>query len=293
MSLRYGLDVGATKVLGVVVDDGRVVAEVREPSALGVDGVVATVAKVVDELRDLAGAPSDAIGIGLPGLVDVVGGRVQHAVNLGLDESAPLRDLLVDRLGQPVALENDVNAAALGASRVLGADDLALVSIGTGLAAGTVLDGRLRRGLRAAAGEIGHVPVDPRGRRCECGQLGCLETIASGSAVSRAWPSEDEPSAVALFAAADAGDPRAVDVRRDLADGIAAAVRMLCLSVDVERVVLGGGVSQLGEPLAVAVRDALHRQASGSAFLGALDLASRVTVVPAGVPVAAIGAALL
>jgi glucokinase len=294
MSARFGLDVGATKVLGVVLDaqDG-VVAEVREPSALGVDGVVATVAKVVDELRDLAGAePRGPIGVGVPGLVDVATGRVQHAVNLGLDESAPLRDLLADRLDHPVVLENDVNAAALGAARVLGARDLALLSIGTGLAAGLVLDGVLRRGRHGAAGEIGHVPVDPAGRRCECGQVGCLETVASGSSVTRAWPATDLPPAVALFAAAAAGDRRALAVQRDLGAGVAAAVRTLCLTVDVECVVLGGGVAQLGEPLAEVVREALREQARGSAFLAALDLASRVVVVPDGVPVAAVGAAL-
>ncbi|MEO9322464.1 ROK family protein [Nocardioides sp. C4-1] len=292
---RVGLDIGATKVLGVVLDDsGRVIAQVREPSAQGVDGVVATAAKVVDALRDATGAsPRGPIGVGVPGLVDVASGSVQHAVNLGLDDQAPLRDLLADRLDHPVVLENDVNAATLGAAEATGARDLALISVGTGLAAGLVLDGVLRRGVHAAAGEIGHVPVDPAGRRCECGQVGCLETIASGSAVARAWPSAVRPPAVALFAAAEAGDTDALAVRDALAGGIAAAVRMLCLAVDVDHVVLGGGVAQLGEPLAEVVRRALRDQARDSAFLSVLGLAERISVVPSDIPVAAVGAALL
>ena len=149
----------------------------------------------------------------MPGLVDVERGAVKHAVNLGVDgDWLPLGDLLADGSGVPVVVENDVNAATLGAAALSGADDLVYLSIGTGLAAGLVLDGRLRRGEHGAAGEIGHVPVDPTGVLCQCGQRGCLETIASGSALAAAWPSGDVPPAQALFAAAPAGDPAAIAV---------------------------------------------------------------------------------
>jgi len=196
----------------------------------------------------------------------------------------------------PVVVENDVNAAALGAAQVLGlgSTDLALLSIGTGLAAGLVTDGRLRRGARGAAGEIGHIPVDPAGPLCSCGQHGCLETLASGSAIAAAWPVADGGSpATALFAAAAGGDPRAVVVRDAFADAVAAAVRLLVLTCDVETVVLGGGVTDLGGELLDAVVAALGRQAAGSPFLAALQLPERVAIVPAGSAVAAIGAALV
>jgi predicted NBD/HSP70 family sugar kinase len=240
------------------------------------------------------GSPATSVGLGIPGLVDVEHGTVKHAVNLGVDgDWVPLRAELEARLGVPVAVENDVNVATLGAMALCGIRDLVYLSIGTGLAAGLVLDGALRRGSTGAAGEIGHVPIDPQGVLCQCGQRGCLETIASGRALAEAWPSGDGPPAQALFAAAAAGDARAIEVRDRFAAGVADAVRTLCLSVDPATIVLGGGVAHLGEPLVEAVAAALHAQAASSPFLASLDLAARIRVVPDDQPVAAIGAALL
>jgi len=293
-SRAIGLDIGATKTLGVLVDaDGRVLEQVREATEPGADGVVRTAQLVVSHL-----GAATSVGLGIPGLVDVELGAVKHAVNLGVDgEWLPLRAQLEARLGVPVAVENDVNVATLGAVALTGIRDLVYLSIGTGLAAGLVLDGTLRRGATGAAGEIGHVPIDPLGSVCQCGQRGCLETVASGRALAEAWPSapgpHSEPPAQALFAAAAAGDPRAVEVRDRFAAGVADAVRTLCLSVDPATIVLGGGVSHLGAPLVAAVADALRAQAASSPFLASLDLAGRIRVVPDDQPVAAIGAALL
>jgi len=220
-------------------------------------------------------------------------GVVQHAVNLGLAESLPLRDLLAAELGTPVTVENDANAATLGAVAQTGQQDLVYLSIGTGLAAGLAIGGRLRRGVHGAAGEVGHIPVDPQGLPCTCGQTGCLETVASGSAVAAAWPVADQHPAEALFAAAAAGDPKAIAVRDRFAAGVAATVRVLCLAVDPAVVVLGGGVSHLGDPLRVAVAAALLDQAAEAPFLAALDLAGRLRILPPDVPVAALGAALI
>jgi predicted NBD/HSP70 family sugar kinase len=294
--MNLGLDIGATKTLGVVLDDDGVIrAEQREPTAPGADGVVATAGRVVDALRARTGDPlAGPVGVGVPGLVDVERGAVKHAVNLGLDgDWLSLGELLGRRLGARTVIENDVNAASLGAAALSGEDDLVYVSIGTGLAAGLVLDGRLRRGRHGAAGEVGHVPVDPDGALCRCGQRGCLETVASGSAIAASWPSADTPPAQALFAAAQAGDDRAVALRDTFAAGIAAAVRALCLAVDPTVVVLGGGVAQLGDSLRAAVAQALRAQAAGSPFLASLDLAGRLRVVPSSYPVAAVGASLL
>ena len=294
--LFVGLDIGATKTLGLVVDRaGTIRAEVREATEPGADGVVRTAERVVEALRAATGQPlTGTVGVGIPGLVDVEQGAVKHAVNLGVDgEWLPLADLLGARLGVPVVVENDVNAATLGAVALSGEDDLVYLSIGTGLAAGLILQGRLRRGDHGAAGEIGHVPVDPAGALCTCGQRGCLETIASGSAIAAAWPSGDVPAAQALFAAAQSGDPKAIDARDRFAHGVASAVRVLSLTVDPRTVVLGGGVAQLGEQLRVAVAAALLDQAADSPFLASLDLAGRLRVVPSNYPVAAVGAALL
>jgi glucokinase len=291
-----GLDIGATKTLGVLVDGaGRVLHQVREATEPGPDGVVRTAERVVALLGAATdAAPATSVGLGIPGLVDVERGTVKHAVNLAVHgDWVPLRAELESRLGVRVVVENDVNVATLGAVALTGIRDLVYLSIGTGLAAGLVLDGVLRRGATGAAGEIGHVPIDPHGAVCQCGQRGCLETIASGSALAEASPQTEAEPAQALFAAAAAGDPRAVEVRDRFAAGVADAVRTLCLSVDPATIVLGGGVSHLGAPLVDAVAHALRAQASSSPFLASLDLAARIRVVPADQPVAAIGAALL
>lgn len=296
MTFSIGLDIGGTKIHGAVIDgDCAIVAEVRRPTEAGAEGVVRGAAAVVDELRAAVGAPVTTVGVGVPGLVDPDRGTVTHAVNLGLDgDRFPLADLLAQRLSSAVVVDNDVNVATLGAHALTGADDLAYLSIGTGLAAGLMLGGVLRRGDRGAAGEVGHIPLDPAGAECACGQRGCLETVVSGSALAAAWPSaRGVPPAQALFAAADAGDPGAIAARDRFAAGAAAAVRVLGLTADPRLVVLGGGVSTLGEPLRAVVADALDAQARSSAFLASLDLAGRVRVLPAGVPVAALGAAML
>lgn len=294
--LYVGLDIGGTKTLGLVVDAaGSIRAEVREATEPGADGVVRTAQRVVEALRVATGETlTGTVGVGVPGLVDVEQGAVKHAVNLGVEgEWLLLGDLLGERLGVPVVVENDVNAATLGAAALSGDDDLVFLSIGTGLAAGLMLQGRLRRGDHGAGGEVGHVPIDPSGVLCRCGQRGCLETIASGSAIAAAWPTDEAHPAEALFAAAQAGDPKAVDVRDHFAAGVADAVRLLSLTVDPSSVVLGGGVAQLGEQLRVAVAAALRDQAATSPFLASLDLAGRLRVVPSDYPVAAVGAALL
>jgi glucokinase len=297
-----GLDIGGTKTDGVVVDGhGTVVASLRRATPRGATAVVEAAAAMVTELLEQTGfalAADRAVGVGIPGLVDIRSGTVKHAVNLGIDgEWLTLGSQLSTRLDHEVLIENDVNVAALGTTPLLPprqAGDLAYLSIGTGLAAGLVLDGRLRRGVHGAAGEVGHLSVDPHGLPCSCGQVGCLETIASGSAIEAAWPSADPAGpAVDLFAAAEAGDTKAVDVVRRFAAAVATTIRVLCLTADVESVVLGGGVAQVGEPLLEAVRAQLYVQAAGSAFLSSLALGDRVMLVPVGYPAAAVGAALL
>ena len=296
-SLQVGLDIGATKILGAVIGaDGTVIAQTRLDTLSGPDGVLDTAVTVLDLLATaLDGALPSHIGIGIPGIVDRSRGTVAHAVNLGLGgDWFPLADRLADRTGASVIVENDLNAATWGAHVLSGADDLAYLSLGTGLAAGFVLSGVLRRGVHGAAGEIGHVPVDPAGQLCSCGQRGCLELRASGSALSAAWPAEGEvPPAEALFAAAAAGNPKAVAARDRFAAGVADAIRMLSLAVDPAAIIIGGGVAHVGAPLLDAVTAALRSQAAGSPFLAALGLADRLRLLPGELPVGAIGAALI
>jgi len=302
-----GLDVGGTKTLAVAIDGGPdagvdgVVATVRRPTGVGGGApLLRSTGEVLAELADAAGLPPGgfaAVGVGVPGLVDRAAGTVRHAVNLGVGATpVGLGDHLGRLSGAPVVVDNDVNLAAVGAAVALGCrGDLAYLSVGTGLAAGLLLGGRIRRGAHGAAGEIGHLPIDPHGPVCECGQRGCLEALASGAAIAARWPVGDgEVAATAsLLAAAAAGDPAARAVLDEVAGNLAGAVALLAQTVDPEVIVLGGGVADAGPGLLDAVRTALHQRASMSPVLTAIDLADRVALVPDGVPAGALGAAVL
>lgn len=301
--MRIGVDIGGTKTDAVVVDEsGAMVQQLRLTTGYGSEAVLQTAVEAVTRVAQLAGLAvhdAESIGIGIPGRVDSATGWVAHAVNLGVD-GLDFGGELSNRLGVAVRIENDVNAAALGAYHRLEADgwpwahdhSMAYLNIGTGLAAGIVIAGHLWRGSRGTAGEIGHIPIDPAGPLCPCGQRGCLEMMASGSAIARQWPTDHPQVAQQLFLAADAGDDTARLVRTHLLESVASAVRVLVLTVDVDVVVIGGGIASLGAPLLDGVRSVLQARAAESPFLSSLELTDRVRLVPSGFPSAAIGAAL-
>lgn len=295
--VSVGLDVGGTKIDAVAVaPDGEIVSRLRRPTGWGDDAVVSSIVDVVGALAVDGGFdPSSvgAVGVGIPGVVDSDTGRVLHAVNLGV-ESLDLADRVSARLSVPVRIENDVKAAALGAAVLRGiSGSMAYLNLGTGVAAGIVIDGEIWRGSRGTAGEVGHLSVDPNGRLCGCGQRGCIETFCGGGALARAW---DRPGALPvrdILDAADSGDERAVALRADLFHGAAAAVRALVLSADVERVIIGGGLIALGDRLHDGIRDSLREGAAASAFMRSLHLDERIELLPAGSPAAALGAAIV
>lgn len=298
-AVRVGLDVGGTKTDAVAVgDDGEIIARIRRPSGHGDAAVVGGVVESVRKLQAEAGfdlADVAAVGVGIPGLVDTAGGRVLHAVNLGV-ESLDLSSRAAAVLGVPVAVENDVKAAALGAAMIRGGgrdSSMAYLNLGTGVAAGIVAGGAIWRGAHGTAGEVGHISVDPAGRLCGCGQHGCIETLCGGGALARAWGRPGALPVRDIFDAADQGDSRALLLRADLARGAAAAVRVLVLSADVETVVIGGGLTALGDRLGDGVRSALIADAAGSPFLRSLRLDERIELLPPGSPAAALGAALV
>ncbi|TXK19273.1 ROK family protein [Homoserinibacter sp. GY 40078] len=297
--MRVGIDIGGTKTDAVAIgDDGAVAHTLRLPTGFGADEVLATAVSAVAELSARSGigvADFTSIGVGIPGAVSAATGRVSHAVNLGLAD-LELGAELESRLGRAVRVENDVNAAALGAFHLRGlgpAQSMAYLNLGTGLAAGLVLAGRLWRGLRGVAGEIGHIPVDPAGPVCPCGQRGCLELYASGSGVARQWPSSDPLPVRALFAAAASGDADAAGVRDRLLEATAEAARLLVLTVDVDDVVIGGGISRIGAPLLDGVRSVITRWEAASPFIASLALGDRLRLLPIDFPAAAVGAAFV
>jgi predicted NBD/HSP70 family sugar kinase len=293
---RLGIDIGGTKTAVALVADDTVQAFRSAPSGRGASGVVDVAVRLVREVLQADGRGGVVpVGACMPGLVDPVSGLARHAVNLEV-ESLDLAGELSARLGVPVAVENDVKAAALGAWRLRtarGAAEAALayLNLGTGLASAVVRDGVVVRGIDGAAGEIGHLPV-AGDTPCTCGQVGCLETVASGSALARLWPTAAR-RARDPFVAAAAGDPlagAAVDV---LCTGVGLAVQLLALASGAERVVIGGGLTALGPPLLDGIRADLARRARSSRMIDALGLPDRVELLPADVPVAALGAAWL
>lgn len=300
--MRLGIDIGGTKTEAVVVDQqGTVLHRVRVPTGYGSKGVIDSTHDAIIEALTAANLSVDGIsaaGVGVPGRVDRSTGVVVNAVNLGC-ETLEIGKGISDRFGFAVYVDNDVNAAALGAwhqreigTDALGIESMAYLNLGTGLAAGIVLSGRLWRGARGTAGEIGHISVDPSGPVCVCGQRGCLEAVASGSALSRQWPSTGPDLLQKLYSAVTEGDRVATQVWTRFLGNVASAVRVLMLTVDVEVIFIGGGVASVGTPLLDGVREALVEQAMLSPFLSFLQLADRLQLA-SSTGLGAIGAAML
>ena len=292
---RVGVDVGGTKIEAVLVNpSGEVAACERVPARPGNAAVLDDVTALV---RGVSGGRAvEAVGVGVPGQVDAAVGRIAHVVNLGIEE-LELGALAGERLGVPVHVENDVNAAAAGAVRVLcgsdGAGTIVCLNFGTGLAAGVVIDGHVHHGFSGAAGEIGHVPVDPNRFACPCGQRGCLETVCSGASVARLWPTDDgRPPMPDLIARAREGREDAVRVLAMVTHAIADSLQIIGQAYDPRLIVLGGGMAKTGHPLLEVIGDALHAREADCPFLAGLRLCDRLRLAPANVNLGALGAAV-
>lgn len=295
-ALRIGMDIGGSKTAAVALDHaGTVVAATQLFTERGSAGVLETAEQAIAELARLTDRTARdfaSVGIGIPGQIDRELGVVRNAYNIGVDRLA-LGPQLGDRTGLPVTLDNDVTAAAIGAAHLMGlSGTVAYLNLGTGLSAGFVVDGVPLRGAHGVAGEIGHLAVDRLERPCPCGQRGCLETVASGSALKTYWPAGgDHPGRIILSAIA-AGDDDARVAFDYLVRGAANCVRLLVLALDPHTVVIGGGLRLLGDPLLDGIRDTLDEWAAASPFLTELQLSGRVQVLAEDSSAAAVGAAL-
>jgi predicted NBD/HSP70 family sugar kinase len=270
MTTTIGIDIGGSSTTAVAIDRAGTILG-RHQVRGAVDGGRQMVAAAVSAVEGLDVDDVGAVGVGVPGQVDPLTGQVRMAVNLGVGSGAfDLGSELEDALGHLVVVENDVHAAALGAHESLRLDGdapqtLTLVSIGTGIGAGVVVHGELLRGAHGMAGEIGHVVVDETGAVCRCGQRGCLEAVAAGPAISRAWPRGTSGSAAtALFAAAAGGDPAAEKVAGRIAGHLTTALIWLSAAHDAELIVLAGGVSGAGQPFLEAVQEQVRRRGAAS-----------------------------
>jgi glucokinase len=306
--LLVGVDVGGSKIAVLVVDrEEKILARDSAPaSARPQSEASRVIAGVVERALLAAGAKPDdvaAVGVGVPGRVDPLTGAVSLAVNLGWS-GFPLGAELQARLGRPCIVENDVRAAALGLHRrhVVEVDDLAYLAVGTGVSAGVILHGRLHRGARGLAGEIGHVVVDPNGARCACGATGCLETLISGSGIARqareavaagrqtVLAETPDPTAIHVYRAVAAGDPLATEIAESVGRRLAWAVHLLVMTYDIERVVLGGGVSHAGVAFARPIQGELERLRETSALAREQLVEGIVDVLPSSADAGAWGA---
>jgi glucokinase len=265
------LDVGGTGMkAALVAPDGTLLHQARRPTGRdhGPDAVVAAILDFAAALRDHGvrayGETAAAAGVAVPGIVDELNGTAVYAANLRWRD-VPLRALVSERLdGVPVALGHDVRTGGLAEGRIgagNGADRFLFLPLGTGIAGAIGIDGRIEAGAHGYAGEIGHIVVRPGGPECGCGQRGCLETLASAGAVSRAWAAacgDPDADAADCARAVAAGDPGAAAVWGGaidaLADGLVTGLTLL----DPRVLIIGGGLAEAGDVLFGPLRAAVE-----------------------------------
>jgi glucokinase len=284
MSLRraIGVDAGGTKLLVGVVDE-RLDVSHREQMLWpggGLDPVMDAIAGAVERARHEA-PDVVAVGFGIPALVDRETGAARSSVHLPLDE-VPFRSLMARRLGLPVVVDNDATAALVAEARhgaARGARHAALLTIGTGIGGGLLVDGRIYRGANGFGGELGHIVVDLDGAPCfdDCPGRGCLEAVASGSALARmgraaagrlpgsalgrALEEQGEITGITVTEAALAGDAVALEVVGHAARRLGAGLVGIVNALNPEVIVVGGGVMALGELMLGPARDVVAERA--------------------------------
>jgi glucokinase len=293
--LLLGLDFGGTKLAAglVAADHGRLLAAERQPTRAE-GGAMAALASMLTMARALlahAPGPVTGVGINFGGPVDAVAGIVLRSHHVAGWDSFPLAATVTDALGLPASLENDANGQALaewrfGAGR--GSRSMVYLNIGTGIGGGMVSDGRIWRGTHGLAAEFGHLTIRPGGPRCSCGRQGCLEALAAGPALGRRArealaalpPHLQQRSAMVrsagsvaavrgrdLTAAAASGDSLAIAVLDAVFDDLALGLADIMVSVDPDRIVLGGGATAM----ALALLHRLEAKLRGACLPGSAE----------------------
>ena len=282
-----GIDLGGTKInTALVQGDGVILAQDYRPT-LASEGLQPVVERVLDSARQvlaqagMTGAQVSGVGIGAPGPIDLDTGVLMSPPNLPGWERVPLGQLLEDDLGITTFLENDANAAAwgehyFGAGR--GVEHMIYVTVSTGVGGGLILDGNLYHGANGMAGEIGHIILEPDGPLCGCGSRGCLETLASGTAIARvarervaqgvptlmddlAEGVPERITAQLVVEAARQGDKEADGILAEAMEYLGIGMANLVNLFNPQLIVIGGGVANIGERLFHPVRRAIERNA--------------------------------
>lgn len=283
---RYaiGFDIGGTKVAGSVVSsDGEVLNKIVTPTPGVTDELIITLLDVIQTLR--ARYPVQAIGIGAAGIVEWPRGYIRWAPN-NTYQQLPLRELVARATALSTIVDNDANAATWAEARLgkIGYSDMAYLTVGTGIGGGVVLDGKLYRGRSGLATEIGHMIVNPNGVLCGCGNRGCLEAMASGTALERiaresvvvtansdpapVAENSSSPTGRAVHSAALAGDPVAKSLFEEIGFWLGVGIASLVNIFDLEAVVVGGGLSETGDLLLDSARLSCERHAFARQYRG-------------------------
>ena len=306
MRLIIGVDLGGTTiVVGTLTEDGRAMhglVDELTPVHLGPDGVVdriiAMIGQSVERTRADLGADVEiaGVGIGAPGPLDTQRGIVIVAPNLGWHDM-PLRDRIGAATGFDARLDNDANCATLGEwwhGAAQGGRVVVGITIGTGIGGGIVLDGQIFHGASDVAAEMGHMTIDVMGRRCKCGNYGCLEAYASGTAIAARTIEELEAgtassipalvggdlarvTAQIVYLAAHDGDALALEIVRDTARFLGAGIANVLNILNPDVVVVTGGVTKAGDRLFGPLRTEVARRAFKPAV-------AACRIVPGGLP---------
>jgi glucokinase len=289
-----GVDLGGTTLsVGAASRNGERRAAMRTVATRAEEGADAVVGRIVAEVRSVVAelhashgvAPGDVLGVGIgsPGPLDRVSGVVIVTPNLGW-RNFPLRDRVADGTGLVATLDNDANCAALGEwwlGAARGGRHVVAFTLGTGVGGGIIVDGRLYHGASDMAGEIGHMTIESGGRRCGCGNDGCLEAYVSGPAIAararealaNGAPSvlrnEASLTAADVYGAAAAGDPMAVLLVQATARYLGIGVANVLNALNPDVVVVAGGVTQAGDLLFTPLREEVARRAFAPAVAAA------------------------
>lgn len=280
--MYIGIDLGGTNIAAGLLDDsGNIIAKGSVPTLRGraYTEIVKDMANLCEELISEADLKEDdikAIGIGSPGTIDSENGVVVYAANLQM-EKVPIADELKKYINVPIALENDANAAAYGEYIACGheADSFVLVTLGTGVGSGIILNKKIYRGFNGAGAEIGHITVQTDGRPCTCGRNGCFEAYASVTAliaqtkealaenpdsIMHEWVSRvGHVSGRTSFECAKQGDSAAAEVRDNYIRYVAEGVTNIVNIFQPEIIVIGGGISKEGDTLLVPLREFVYK----------------------------------
>lgn len=295
-----GVDVGGTKCRGVLWSSGAIVADVRRATPVGdpkgPNGVIAAICAVVAELEESANhhGPPLAVGVGMPGLVTLQG-VVRASPHLRGVADLAVGELLQERLGRAVWVDNDATCAAIaewqeGAG--LGVDDMVTVTLGTGIGGGIISRGAVVRGAHGFAGEIGHMVVDPNGPPCPCGQRGCWECFASGTALQARADDVFGSGRVRgedLVGLVGQGNLEAQKILREFAHWVALGLANITNIFDPSVIVIGGGVARTAPVFLADV----HQSFATMLYAPHLRPQPRIVVAHWDERAGAVGAALL